>query len=79
MQKYKSMYEWVMARLAATKGEWVPIAEEAGVSIRTLRKIASREIKDPGVSHVERLARYYGERQEAHDPGWAYPKSRCKK
>lgn len=60
-----SMYESVMADLEATKYRWPLIAEATGVSIRTIRKIASREIKDPGVSHIEKLAAYFEQKRKA--------------
>jgi hypothetical protein len=56
-----SIYDYVMEQLEASKGNWPSIAEEAGVSPRTLEKIARREIIDPGVSHIEKLARYFRE------------------
>ena len=58
-----SIYDFVMERLAATKGDWVAIAEAAGVSHRTVEKIARREIVDPKVSNIEKLARYFREQQ----------------
>lgn len=61
-----SLYEYVMAQLEASKGRWGEVAEGSGVSKRTLEKIARQEIQDPGVSHVEALARYFrGLEQEA--------------
>lgn len=48
-----------MARLEETKGKWPQVAANSGVSKRTLEKIARREIKDPGVSHVQALADYF--------------------
>ena len=58
-----SIYASVMADLEATKYRWPAIAAATGVSIRTIRKIASREIKDPGVSHIEKLAAYFSEKR----------------
>ena len=55
----ESQYEFVMQQLAAAKGRWPLVAVESGVSIRTLQKIARKEIQDPGVSHVEKLFRYF--------------------
>lgn len=54
-----SIYAYVMERLQAAKGNWPKVAEESGVPLRTLEKIARREIQDPGVSHVEKLAAYF--------------------
>lgn len=56
-----------MAQLAAAKGTWPLIAEATGVSNRTIQKIASGEIADPGVSHIEKLAGYFRE-QSKHQP-----------
>lgn len=53
------IYDYVLARLQSTKGEWPTVAERAGMSKRTLEKIARREIADPGVSHIQRLADYF--------------------
>lgn len=55
----QSMYEFVMDRLEETKGHWPTVAEGSGVSVRTVEKIARGEIKDPGVSHIEKLAGYF--------------------
>lgn len=57
------MHEFVVGKLAEAKGTWPSIAEATGVSKRTIQKIASREIEDPGVSHIERLARYFRDQQ----------------
>lgn len=57
----ESIYEFVMARLEQAKGGWPTVADESGVSLRTIEKIARREIKDPGVSHIEKLAIYFRE------------------
>lgn len=55
----ESIYAFVLTQLEASKGRWPVVAEGSGVSIRTLEKIARKEIADPGVSHVEKLARYF--------------------
>lgn len=60
-----SLYEYVMGELQAAKGHWSEVAEGSGVPKRTVEKIARREIKDPGVSHVEALARYFQQREQA--------------
>lgn len=62
----QSLHEYVLERLEASKGRWARVAEGSGVSRRTVEKIARREIVDPGVSHIEKLARYFrGERKAA--------------
>ena len=57
------MLDFVLSRLQSVKGTWPSVADGSGVPLRTLEKIARREIANPGVLHVERLARYF--RQEA--------------
>lgn len=54
-----SIYEYVMERLQASKGTWPDVAAGSGVPLRTLEKIARREIQDPGVSQIEKLAGYF--------------------
>lgn len=54
-----SIYEFVLARLEQAKGGWPTVADGSGVSLRTIEKIARKEIKDPGVSHIEKLAGYF--------------------
>lgn len=61
----QSMYEFVMSNLQTAKGTWPAIAEATGVSKRTIEKIASEEIADPGVSHIEKLARYFRDQAAA--------------
>lgn len=53
------MHDYVLRQLEGAKGRWPKVAEESGVSIRTIEKIARREIIDPGVSHVQKLADYF--------------------
>jgi hypothetical protein len=55
----ESMHDFVVNGLQASKGTWPAIAEATGISKRTIEKIASREIEDPGVSHIEKLANYF--------------------
>ena len=59
----ESIHEYVISRLQASKGRWPVIAEESGVSKRTIEKIARREIPNPGVLTVETLAAYFRERE----------------
>jgi hypothetical protein len=54
-----SLYAYVLGQLGASKGDWQAVAKGSGVSYRTLEKIARGEIKDPGVSHIEKLAGYF--------------------
>lgn len=50
---------YVLAQLEATRGRWPTIASESGVSYDTLTKIAQRQIEDPKVSKIQRLANYF--------------------
>lgn len=53
------IYEYVLRELEAAKGSWTQVAEGSGVPKRTVEKIARKEIADPGVSHIEKLADYF--------------------
>ena len=55
----QTLHEFVLTELEASKGQWSEVAEGADVSKRTLEKIARGEIRDPGVSHIEKLAAYF--------------------
>jgi predicted transcriptional regulator len=55
----ESMHEYVIDQLQRAKGRWGVVAEETGISRRTVEKIARREIGDPSVSFVERLNKYF--------------------
>lgn len=59
------IYEYVLRNLEAAKGTWAQVAEGSGVSKRTLEKIARKEIVDPGVSHIQKLADYFQDRERA--------------
>jgi transcriptional regulator with XRE-family HTH domain len=56
-----SMFAYVLAELEAKKGSWPQVAAGSGVPRRTLEKIASGQTKNPGVRHIERLAKYFRE------------------
>jgi DNA-binding Xre family transcriptional regulator len=60
---YLTTHERVVQRLQALKGHWPKIAREAGVSYRTLRKIADGTVKNPGTKTLEPIERYL----EQHD------------
>lgn len=53
------MYDYVLRRLQESKGARPTVARETGLSLRTISKIARREIKDPGVAQIERLNQYF--------------------
>lgn len=61
----ESMYEYVLSQLQAHKGKWSEVAEGSGVPKRSIEKIARREWRDPGVSHIEKLASYFRQTDEA--------------
>jgi hypothetical protein len=55
----ESIHEYVIEQLQATKGTWPAVAKGSRVPLRSLEKIARREIENPGVQTVEKLARYF--------------------
>jgi transcriptional regulator with XRE-family HTH domain len=60
-----SLHELVLPRLRDGSLTYQQVAAGSGVSRRTVEKIARREIADPGVSHIERLARFFCDRDQA--------------
>lgn len=62
----ESMHEYVIANLQARSISYAEIAKGSGVSRRTIEKIARREIADPSVSFVEKLAKYFRENPTSH-------------
>ncbi len=54
-----SLHQFVIDELQRVKGQWPKVARETGMSRRTIEKIARRELADPGVSSIERLANYF--------------------
>lgn len=55
----KSLHEYVLAELEAAKGTWPEVSRDTGISLRTIQKISSGEIVDPGITKMERLANYF--------------------
>ena len=53
------MHDYVLECLEDTKGTWPTVAREAGVSYRTLKKIATGEIASPRVRNLEKLVDYF--------------------
>jgi hypothetical protein len=53
-----TLHDFVISGLQKRKSTWPAIARETGVPYPTIGKIARREIKDPGVTSVETLARH---------------------
>lgn len=60
-----SLHEFVLAQLQLRKGHWTEVADGSGIPKRTIEKIARREVADPGVSKIERLAQYFRDNQVA--------------
>jgi transcriptional regulator with XRE-family HTH domain len=60
-----NMHDYVLSRLEQARGRWPQVAVASGVSKRTIEKIARREIVDPGISHIQKLADYF-QGQEGH-------------
>jgi hypothetical protein len=61
----ESIHDYVLAQLQAEKGDWPAVARGAGVSYRTLKKIATRETVSPGINNLEKLAKYFREQAVA--------------
>jgi transcriptional regulator with XRE-family HTH domain len=61
MSDTESLHEYVIRQLNDNKGRWPAIAESSGVARSTIAKIARREVENPGVLHVEKLAKYFRE------------------
>jgi transcriptional regulator with XRE-family HTH domain len=61
----ESLHDYVVRQLQLVKGQWPDISEETGIARSTIVKIARREVADPGVSLIERLARYFRQKQAA--------------
>jgi hypothetical protein len=53
------IYEYVLEQLQRRKGDWVLIANETGLSVRTIQKIAREEIPNPGIRSVELLFNHF--------------------
>lgn len=62
----ESMYAFVINRLQGARGRWREVADGSGVPLRTLEKIARKEIGNPGVSHIEKLAAYFRSTSREH-------------
>jgi hypothetical protein len=56
-----SIYEYVVERLDANRSgkAWKMIADESGVSLRTIEKIGRKTTKNPRIQTVEQLAAYF--------------------
>lgn len=58
-----TLYQFVLDQLHSGRWTYRQVADGSDVSRRTVEKIARREIADPGVSHVEKLARFFREQE----------------
>jgi hypothetical protein len=58
----ESVHEQVIEKLQACKGNWTEVAEGSGVPRRTIEKVARREIPNPGVQTIDKLLKYFRER-----------------
>lgn len=58
-----SIYAFVMSRLEADSASWQTVAQGAEVPYSTVYKIGKRIVKNPGVSHVEKLAKYFRQKK----------------
>lgn len=58
-------HAYVLEQLKLTRLTLDELQKRTGVSKRTIQKIKSGEIVDPGVSHVEKLANFFRETERA--------------
>jgi hypothetical protein len=63
----ESIYQFVLGELEKAKGRWPEVARDTDMSLSTLKKIARREVENPGVLHIEKLAGYF-QRPTMMDP-----------
>lgn len=54
-KREQPMLDYVLAQLDQWKGRWADVADGTDISKRTIEKIYSGEIADPGVSRVQKL------------------------
>lgn len=57
----EGLHDYVLRELERTKYRWPRVAAGSGVRYKTIGMIARRELKDPKVSHIEKLARFFRE------------------
>lgn len=60
-----TMHAYVLAQLESCKGRWSDVADGTDISKRTIEKIASGEIADPGVSRIQRLHDWFRAQERA--------------
>ena len=59
------LLKYVLAGLERTRGTWREVSRGSGVPYDTITKIAQRQIEDPKVSKVQRLADYFRSQEAA--------------
>jgi len=57
--QHKSLLDYVIAQLDAHRGNWAQVVDGSGVPMSTLERIANRKTPNPGIRHVEALARHF--------------------
>lgn len=63
-----SIYDFVMDHLKGLNGDQLEkVAAGSGVPLSTVKKIRLKQILDPGVSHIEKLARFFRRRRKPHE------------
>lgn len=67
----ESIYSFVLTELEKAKGRWPDVARETDMSLSTLKKIARREVENPGVMHIEKLANYFRGQASAGESAFA--------
>lgn len=55
------LLDYVLANLEKARESWPAISDETGVSIHAIRKLVYRQHKNPHLSKLEALARYFRE------------------
>lgn len=55
----ESLLEYVIGEIEKRKGQWPAVAEASGVDYKTMVKIVRREVANPGVLHIEKLAKHF--------------------
>lgn len=54
-----NMHDYVVEKLGEWKYRRPEVAQATGISLRSIEKIARREIENPGVKHVQALYDYF--------------------
>lgn len=59
MDIYTPVIDW----LQTYKGKWSVIAQETGISKRTIEKIARKEIPEPGIFKIQKLHAFFSKKR----------------